>query len=362
MLQFDVQGEVGKVADAERETILTDPGFGAHFTDHMAHARWTADDGWHDAAVVAHAPITLSPAAAVLHYAQEIFEGLKAYRRADGSVWLFRPEANGERFIRSARRLGLPELPVEDFIASIEAVVRADEAWVPTPREGGEESLYLRPFMFATEAFLGVRAAHQVDYYMIASPAGAYFATGVAPVDIWITTKYSRAGAGGTGAAKCGGNYASSLVAQQEAAAQGCSQVLFADAASGEHAEELGGMNVFFIDAEGRMLTPPLSDSILPGVTRSSIVQLAKDLGIEVAEQPVVLQDVLTDIQQGRIKEAFACGTAAVITPIGAFKTTEGEFRIGEESGERTLQLRQHLLDIQYGRADDPHGWTRRVL
>ncbi|GAA1717273.1 branched-chain amino acid aminotransferase [Propioniferax innocua] len=360
-MKFDDKGLAERCADAEREAILADPGFGLHFTDHMAHARWTPDKGWHDDAIVPHAPLTLSPASAVLHYAQEVFEGLKAYRRADGSVWLFRPEKNGERFQRSAQRLGLPELDVDDFIASIEALIRADAAWVPTPHDGGEESLYIRPFMFASEPFLGVRAAHEVDYYVIGSPAGAYFASGVAPVSIWITKTYSRAGAGGTGAAKCGGNYASSLIAQQEAAENGCSQVLFADAGSKQHAEELGGMNVFFLDADDRLVTPPLSDSILHGVTRSSVLQVAADLGMETVERPIVLDEVLQEIRDGRIREAFACGTAAVITPIGVFKSDAGEFHVGDDAGERTLQLRNHLLDIQYGRAEDTHGWTRQV-
>lgn len=361
MMQFEVQTSAETVPDAERDAILAKPGFGVHFTDHMAHARWTVDAGWHDAAVVPHAPITLDPAAAVFHYAQEVFEGLKAYRRADGSIWLFRPEVNGERFCQSAQRLGLPELPVADFLASVEAVIRADEKWVPMPHEGGEESLYLRPFMFASESFLGVRAAHQVDYYMIASPAGPYFSTGVAPVDIWVTTTYSRAGAGGTGAAKCGGNYASSLVAQAEAAANGCSQVLFADAGSREHAEELGGMNVFFIDDAGVLRTPPLGDSILPGVTRRSILDLAADHGLEVSEEPLVLREVMAQIERGAITEAFACGTAAVITPIASLKSERGRFVIGTEPGARSMELRRHLLDIQYGRAEDTRGWTRQV-
>lgn len=357
---FEVAGSVQRCTDAERKSILANPGFGSHFTDHMAQATWSKGAGWHDAGVVAYAPLTLDPAASVLHYGQEVFEGLKAYRREDGSVWLFRPEANGERFRRSARRLALPELSVDDFVASIEALVRADADWVPTPHEG-EESLYLRPFMFAQEAFLGVRAAHQVGYHVIASPAGAYFSSGVAPVAIWITTEYSRAGAGGTGAAKCGGNYASSLIAQAEAAERGYSQVLFADAGSKDHAEELGGMNVFLVDEDGRLHTPPLSDTILAGVTRMSILQVAADLGVETIERPIELTSMLADIDAGKVKEAFACGTAAVITPIGKFGTSEGEHVVTDEPGELTLTLRQHLLDIQYGRAEDKHGWTRRV-
>src|SRR5512144_2742146 len=207
--------------------IHANPGFGVHFTDHMFLAEWTPEHGWHDARVTEYGPVPMDPATAVLHYAQEIFEGLKAYRHDDGSVWTFRPEQNGARMIRSARRLALPELPVPDFVASVDALVRVDEHWVPGPE--GEKSLYLRPFMFASESFLGVRPSRHVTYMVIASPAGAYFSKGVKPVTIWLSEDYSRAGVGGTGAAKTGGNYASSLLAQQEATEQGCDQVAFLD-------------------------------------------------------------------------------------------------------------------------------------
>ncbi|OYO00422.1 branched-chain amino acid aminotransferase [Enemella evansiae] len=364
-LMFDVRPNPNPLPAEKRAAILENPGFGSRFTDHMAVATWTRNDGWHDSAIVPYGPLTLDPAAAVLHYAQEIFEGLKAYRHADGSIWLFRPEQNAERMQRSARRLGLPELPTEDFIGSIEALVRADRDWVPDP-EGGESSLYLRPFMFASEAFLGVRAAEHVTYACIASPAGAYFSSGVAPVAIWITTKYSRAGAGGTGAAKCGGNYASSLVAQQEAAEHGCAQVLFADAGGHEFVEELGGMNVYFVNAQGELVTPELSGSILEGVTRDSILALAKDQGLTPVERQVKLSELLEGIRSGDIREVFACGTAAVITPISEFKDEQGEvYRVQNDSpdgvGEHTAALRKELLDIQYGRAEDRYGWMYKV-
>ena len=238
------------MADARRDEILAAPGFGVYFTDHMFVSTWTPDTGWQGSKVKPYGPFSLDPATSVLHYAQEIFEGMKAYRHADGSVWTFRPEENAARMVRSARRLALPELPVEDFIASVDALVRADQRWVPEP--AGEKSLYIRPFMFASEVFLGVRPSQHVTYMVIASPAGAYFAKGVHPVSIWLSEDYTRAGRGGMGAAKTGGNYASSLVAQQEAIAEGCDQVVFLDAAEGRYIEELGGMNLYFLFEDGR--------------------------------------------------------------------------------------------------------------
>lgn len=360
-LSFDLHPNPHPRSAEQRDAVLADPGFGTRFTDHMAVATWTIADGWHDSAVLPYGPFQLDPAAAILHYAQGVFEGLKAYRHADGSVWLFRAEVNAERFRRSARRLGLPEFAAEDFLGSIEALVRADRAWVPDP-DGGEASLYLRPFLFASEAFLGVRAAHHVTYALIASPAGAYFASGVKPVPIWITTQYSRAGAGGTGAAKCGGNYASSLVAQEEAARQGCAQVLFADAGSHQFVEELGGMNIWFVRG-GELHTPELTGSILEGVTRASILTLAEGRGLRPVERTIPMTELLDGISDRSITEVFACGTAAVITPIGRFENEAGqEFVVATgEVGEHTAALRRTLLDIQYGRAEDAHGWLTRI-
>jgi len=299
---------------ARRAEILAAPGFGRHFTDHMVTATWTPDAGWHAAALVPYGPFQLDPAAAVLHYAQEIFEGLKAYRHPDGTVWAFRPEANGERLARSARRLALPELGVDDFLAAIDLLVRTDVDWVP----GGEEqSLYLRPFMFAKEAFLGVRPANEVVFAVIASPVGSYFSGGITPVSIWLSTNYTRAALGGTGAAKCGGNYAASLAAQLEASAHGCDQVCFLDAVERTWVEELGGMNLYFVHADGRLVTPELTGSILEGVTRSSILTLAKEQGLDVEERKVNISEWRDGVASGDITEVFACGTAAVITPVG---------------------------------------------
>ncbi len=362
-LQFELRSNPRPRNEAERRAILANPGFGMNFTDHMAVATWTATDGWHDSAIVPYGPFSLDPATAVLHYAQEVFEGMKAYRHADGSVWLFRPERNGERLERSARRLALPAMEVEDFLASIDALIAADEAWVPSGSGDAEQSLYLRPFMFASEAFLGVRAAKRVTYCCIASPAGPYFSTGVKPVSIWISTRYSRAAPGGTGAAKCGGNYAASLIAQQEAAEHGCDQVMFADATEHAWLEELGGMNVYLVTSDAELVTPELTGSILEGVTRDSILTLAKQFGLTPVERRIGIGELLEGITAGTVTELFACGTAAVITPIAELKNEDGAYAVGSgETGETTAALRKSLLDIQYGRAEDAHGWLRRVL
>jgi branched-chain amino acid aminotransferase len=357
-LRFDLTPTADARADAERESMLADPGFGKYFTDHMVRVEWTVDEGWHDAAVVPYGPISLDPAASVLHYAQEIFEGIKAYRHADGSVWTFRPDANGRRLQRSAARLALPQLSVDDFVESLRQLVSIDVKWVPS---ADETSLYLRPFMIATESFLGVRAAHRVGYYVIASPAGAYFTGGVAPVSIWLSTTYSRAGKGGTGAAKTGGNYAASLLPQEEAYSHGCSQVLFLDSSDATYIEELGGMNVVLVYKDGTLVTPD-SDSILEGITRDSILQLAEDRGHRVERRRVSIDEWRDGVTSGDIVEVFACGTAAVVVPIAELKG-EGVSIVSPVAGpdSLTLSLRQELTDIQYGRHPDRHGWLTRL-
>lgn len=362
-LSFPLERTTTPVPDAEREQILANPGFGKTFTDHMAVATWTADAGWHDDAIRPYGPFQLDPAAAVLHYAQEVFEGLKAFRHADGSVWCFRPEANAARMQRSARRLALPELPTEDFLESIKALVAVDDAWVPAAG-AGETSLYLRPFMFASEAFLGVRPAKEVTYAVIASPAGAYFSGGLEPVTLWISTDYARAGAGGTGAAKCGGNYASSLAGQLEGIENGCDQAVFLDSATHEHIEELGGMNLFLVYKDGRLVTPELTGSILEGVTRSSILQIAGELGLTPEERRIPIQEWKDAAASGDLAEVFACGTAAVITPVGELRWEGGSVNHRTEATDDkiALSIRNQLLDIQYGRAEDTHGWMTRLL
>ena len=343
----------------EREAVLRDPGFGTRFTDHMVTATWTPQAGWHDATLGPYAPLSLDPAAATLHYAQAIFEGLKAYRHDDGSIWAFRPEANGERFRSSARRLALPEMEVEDFIGAIDALVTADRAWVPG---AAETSLYLRPFMFASEAFLGVRPAHEVTFCLIASPAGPYFATGVAGVSIGLATDYTRAAPGGTGAAKCAGNYAASLLAMQQAAEHGCAQVAFLDAVERTWVEELGGMNLFFVHADSTLVKPTLTGTILEGITRSSILTLAAEQGLTVQERRISIDEWRDGAASGEITEVFACGTAAVVTPVSRLAWDGGEVTVGTgEPGPVTMDLRRALVDLQYGRVVDRHGWMHRI-
>lgn len=359
-LSFPVTPSPQPTPQADRDAVLADPGFGTHFTDHMAVATWTPDEGWHDDEVRAYGPFRLDPAAAVLHYAQEIFEGMKAYRHGDGSVWAFRPEANAQRMVASADRMALPALPEADFMAALTSLVTTDEAWVPSLEES---SLYLRPFMFASEAFLGVRPARHVTFAVIASPVGAYFASGPAPVSIWLSRDFTRAAPGGTGAAKAGGNYAASLRAQQEATAHGCAQVCFLDAIEGRWVEELGGMNLFFVYDDGTIVTPELSGTILPGITRSSVITLAEEAGHTVEERRFSIEEWGEGVQSGAITEVFACGTAAVITPLGTLRDGDTDLTVGDgaTAGDVTMDLRRGLVDIQYGRAEDTHGWMTRL-
>lgn len=343
---------------AVREEVLANPGFGTNFSDHMVSIDWTEGRGWHDATVGPRQPIPLDPACAVLHYAQEIFEGLKAYQQPGGGIALFRPEANAARFNASARRLAMPELPEDIFVESVRQLVAADRDWLPTV-EGG--SLYLRPFMFASEAFLGVRPARQYKYLVIASPAGNYFKSGAPAVSIWVS-QYTRAAPGGTGAVKCGGNYAASLVPQAEAIARGHDQVVFLDAAEQKWIEELGGMNIYFVFNDGSLLTPPLTGTILPGITRDSLLALAREEGLTVREERYSLDQWREDAASGRLVESFACGTAAVVTPIGMVAGHEGEFTIGTGGpGQLTQKLKARLVAIQRGEAPDPHGWVKQL-
>jgi branched-chain amino acid aminotransferase len=348
---------------ARRDEVLADPGFGRHFTDNMVRATWTKADGWHDARLEAYGPISLDPATNFMHYGQAIFEGLKAYRHADGSVRTFRPMQNAERFANSARRLAMAELPAELFLGSIEVLVRQDRDWVPS---GQEKSLYLRPFMISTEVGLGVRPADRYEYLLIASPAGAYFPRGLTPVSVWLSDDYVRAAPGGTGEAKCAGNYAASLVAQAEAAQHGCDQVVWLDAVERRWIEEMGGMNLYFVLGEGdsaRLVTPELTGSLLPGITRSSLLTVASDLGIRADEGRISVEDWRDGCASGEITEVFACGTAAVITPVGEVKSrASGSWRVGEGgTGAVTARLRQALLDIQTGAAPDTHNWLHTI-
>jgi len=282
-IDFEIVPTREPVSAAERSALLADPGFGRVFTDHMVTIRWADGKGWYDPRVEARAPIPMDPATAVLHYAQEIFEGLKAYRTQDGGISLFRPDANARRFRDSATRMAMAQLPESVFIDSIRELVTIDREWVPTDPEG---SLYLRPFMYASEVFLGVKPSAEYLYLVIASPVGSYFKSGVKPVTVWISSEYTRAAPGGTGTAKCGGNYAASLVAQAEAMERGCDQVVFLDAIERRYVDELGGMNIFFVYDDGTIVTPPLN-TILPGITRESIMVLASERGLTVSEAPI---------------------------------------------------------------------------
>jgi branched-chain amino acid aminotransferase len=360
-LTFRLEEHASPVAVEERTTRIANPGFGRVFTDHMAIVRYSADAGWHDPHIRARAPLQMDPAAAVLHYAQEIFEGLKAYRLEDGSTALFRPEANARRFRESAERMAMAPLPEELFVESCRRLVEVDRNWMPDI-DGG--SLYLRPFMIASEIFLGVKPSAEYLYIVIASAVGSYFkGTGNDGVTLWVSEHYTRAAPGGTGAAKCGGNYASSLRAQEEAIRNGCDQVVFLDAVERRWVEELGGMNVFFVMDDGTLVTPPLTGTILPGITRDSLITLARAGGLTVREEPYSLDQWRADAASGRLAEAFACGTAAVVTPIGKVKGRDGEFTIGNGSaGQITQRLRNELASIQRGKAADPHGWVHRLF
>jgi branched-chain amino acid aminotransferase len=301
----------------------------------------------------------LDPATNFIHYGQAIFEGMKAYKHADGHIRTFRPMKNAERFRSSARRLAMPEIPAELFIESLVQLATIDGDWVPADPE---KSLYLRPFMFSTEVGLGVKPADAYQYLLIASPAGAYFPRGVAPVSVWLTPDYVRAAVGGTGEAKCAGNYAASLIAQAEASLHGCDQVVWLDAKEHEWVEEMGGMNLFFVFGTGdsaRLVTPPLSGSLLPGVTRDSILIMARqDLGIPVAEEPISVDQWKRGAQSGEISEVFACGTAAVITPVGEVKSAQGAWTVADGgAGPITMRLRNALLGVQNGQDPDKHAW-----
>lgn len=357
-MKFEHIPHPNPVSDADRAQAIADPGFGKVFTDHMVMIDYDEGEGWHSASLGPCQPIPLHPASSVLHYAQEIFEGMKAYKLSDGGMALFRPDANAKRFNDSARRLAMPEIPEDVFIESVKQVVKADADWFPQV-DGG--SLYIRPFMFANEHFLGVRPATKYKFIVLLSSAGNYFKSGSPAVSVWVS-EYTRAAPGGTGAAKCGGNYAASLVPTGEAFANGHDQVVFLDAAERKWIEELGGMNLFFVFDDGRMITPPLNGTILPGITRDSIMTLAREQGLDVSEQMYSIDQWEADAKSGKLVETFACGTAAVVTAVGKVAGKDGEFTIGSGGpGQMTSRLRERLVGIQRGTVDDKHGWVVRL-
>lgn len=359
-IEFEHLPHPAPVPGATRDQAIANPGFGTLFTDHMVTVDYDADrGGWYRATIGPRGPIELDPAAAVLHYAQEIFEGMKAYKQDDGGLALFRPDANARRMNESARRMAMPEIPESLFLEAIIALVTKDAAWVPTIAGG---ALYLRPFMFASEAFLGVRPAKQYKFMVIASPAGNYFKSGAPAVRIWVSRDYVRAAPGGTGAAKTGGNYAASLVPSAEATSRGCDQVVFLDAVERKWVEELGGMNLFFVFDDGRVITPPLTGTILPGITRESLMQLLREEGLDVREEPYSIDQWREDAKSGRLLETMACGTAAVVTPVGSVLDGDSEFTIGSGGpGQITTKIRERLVGIQKGSIPDRHGWVKRL-
>ncbi|WP_435110071.1 branched-chain amino acid aminotransferase [Nocardiopsis synnemataformans] len=361
-LTFDIQLSDRRKTPQEREALLESPGFGKVFTDHMVSIHYTEGKGWHDAKLEPYGPLSLDPATAALHYAQEIFEGLKAYRHPDGSLASFRPESNAARFNRSAARMAMPELPEELFLKSIELLLEHDGDWVPTKEDF---SLYLRPFMVATDVGLGVNhPSRSYVYLLIASPVGSYFSGGVQPVTVWLSRDYTRAAPGGTGAAKFAGNYAASFLAQAQAVEQGCDQVVWLDAREHRWVEEMGGMNLWFVFGSGenaRLRTPPLTGTLLPGITRESLLTLAPDLGIPAEEAPISTDEWREAAESGELTEVFACGTAAVITPVGRVKGDNGEFTVGDGTpGPVTMRLREELVGIQTGLRADKHDWITR--
>jgi branched-chain amino acid aminotransferase len=371
VIDFDIQPSRSPTSTAERETILRSPGFGQAFTDHMVTIRWSADHGWHSARLEPYGPFHLDPATSVFHYSQEIFEGMKAYRQENGAIVLFRPEANAARFSRAAQRLAMPELPADTFVRALELLVTQDRDWVPA---GEGASLYLRPFMIATQRGLGfTRPSAEFVFCVIASPVTAYFASGSGtsamnkPVTVWLSQDYTRAAPGGTGAVKAGGNYAGAFVAQRQALEQGCDQVVWLDSAEHNWVEEMGGMNLFFVypgarGGQPRIMTPALTGTLLPGITRDSLLALAPGLGIEGQEGRLSVGEWRSQCMAGELTEAFACGTAAVIAPIGVVKGVSGGWTVGHgDVGPITLRLRQALLDLQYGRGEDSFGWIHKV-
>ena len=361
-LRFKVTHASSRVSATERERLLADPGFGRIFTEHMVRIHWTVAAGWHKAELIPYSPLTLDPGTSVLHYAQAVFEGLKAFRQADGGVAAFRAGAHATRFRNSARRLALPELPEETFLDSIDVLLEADHEWVPS---APDHSLYLRPMMFATEVSLSVHPATEVTFLLIASPSGSYFPRGVKPVTVWLTEDFSRAAPGGTGAAKTGGNYAGGLLAQAQATEHGCDQVVWLDSHEHRWVEEMGGMNLCFVFGRGgtaRVMTPALTGTLLPGITRDSLLVLGRDLGYLTEEGRISVEEWKTGCEDGSLTEVFACGTAAVITPVGAVKSAHGSWTVGDGGpGEVSMRLRQALVDVQRGAAPDRHEWLYHV-
>ena len=333
-------------------------GFGQYFTDHMFCMDYSEGQGWHQPRIIPFQDLSISPAARVFHYGQEMFEGLKAYKSQSGKIYLFRPEKNGERTNETNRRLCMPELPVEDFVEAIRTLVKLDADWIPG--DPGT-SLYIRPFIIATEANLGVYPSKTYLFAIILSPSGAYFKSGFNPASIWVEDTYVRAVKGGVGFAKTGGNYAASLVAQKKAAEEGYAQVLWLDGIERKYVEEVGAMNIFF-KIDGKIVTPMLSSSILPGVTRDSVIILCRSWGLEVEERLISIDEIVAAQKSGHLEEAFATGTAAVITPIGKLGFKDDAMVIGNgEAGHFSKKLYDTITGIQIGELADDFGWRLEI-
>ena len=363
-ITFDLQPSGQRVPHDVRAKMLESPGFGQIFTDHMMSLTWSEDQGWHDGKLMPYGPLSFDPSTAVFHYGQEIFEGLKAYRQESGSIVTFRPYMNAARFRGSAVRMAMPELPEETFVQAIELLVAQDKDWVSA---NPDHSLYLRPMMIATTPALGVRRpASDFMFLLIASPSGMFFGAGVNPVKVWIADDYVRAAPGGTGAAKTGGNYAGGFAGQLEALDHDCDQVVWLDAIERRWVEEMGGMNLCFVFGSGssaRLVTPALTGTLLPGITRDSILTMAPDLGIPASQERISVEDWRSGCASGEITEAFACGTAAVVTPIGEVRDKNGGWTIGDgKPGPVTMRLRDELLGMQFGRLPDPYGWIHKIV
>ncbi len=333
-------------------------GFGKYYTDHMFIMDYDKDNGWHDARIVPYAPIVLDPAAMCIHYAQETFEGLKAYRHADGSISLFRPIENCRRLNQSDERLCIPHIDENDILQAICELVRVDADWVP---HKPETSLYIRPFVFATEPHVGVHPSATYQFVIILSPVGAYYDEGLAPVKIYVEDKYTRASKGGTGATKAAANYAQSLKAQMDAQEKGYSQVLWLDSVEQKYVEEVGAMNIFF-KIDGEVITPALTGSVLPGITRKSTVELLKHWGVPVSERRLSVDEIREAAHQGKLEEVFGTGTAAVISPVGELCYKDEKFVINHfEIGELTQKIYDELTGIQWGNRPDPFGWVMKL-
>jgi len=332
--------------------------FGTIFTDHMFMMDYDINKGWFDARVVPYQPLSLDPSAMVFHYGQEMFEGLKAYKTEDGKTLLFRPNKNIERANKTNCRLCIPEIGEEDFLQALKTVVKVDEAWIPT-KEG--TSLYIRPFVIATDPFLGVRPSNQYMFIIILSPVGAYYPEGLNPVKIWIEDEYVRAVKGGIGEAKTGGNYVASLKSQVKAHDEGYSQVLWLDGVNRKYIEEVGAMNIFF-KISGTVITPQLNGSILPGVTRDSVIGLCKEWGLPIEERRISIDEIFEASQNNTLEEVFGTGTAAVISPVGQLRWGQHIMQVKDGSiGQISQKLYDTITGIQLGRIKDSHNWTVEV-